>query len=90
ALPVRPQVRAACEMLGFDPLFVANEGKLVAIVPEAYADGVLAAMKRTRYGEETAVIGRVTGTVPKVQMKTAIGGTRLIDMLPGEMLPRIC
>lgn len=90
ALSVRPQVRAACEMLGFDPLFVANEGKLVAIVPEAHADSVLAAMKRTRYGEEAAVIGRVTGTVPKVQMKTAIGGTRLIDMLPGEMLPRIC
>jgi hydrogenase expression/formation protein HypE len=90
ALPVRPQVRGACEMLGFDPLFVANEGKLVAIVAEADADRILSVMKNARYGESAAVIGRVTGTVPKVQVKTAIGGTRLIDMLPGEMLPRIC
>lgn len=90
ALPVRPAVRAACEMLGFDPLFIANEGKLVAFVPEADADRMLSAMKRTRYGEEAAVIGRVTGATPKVQIQTAIGGTRLIDMLPGEMLPRIC
>lgn len=90
ALPVRPQVRGACEMLGFDPLFVANEGKLVAFVPEADADRILSAMKNARYGESATVIGRVTGTTPKVQVKTAIGGTRLIDMLPGEMLPRIC
>lgn len=90
SLPVRPQVRGACEMLGFDPLFVANEGKLVAFVAEADADSVLSAMKSARYGESAAVIGRVTGKVPKVQVKTAIGGTRLIDMLPGEMLPRIC
>lgn len=90
ALPVRPQVRGACEMLGFDPLFVANEGKLVAFVAEADADRILSAMKSARYGESAAVIGRVTGMAPKVQVKTAIGGTRLIDMLPGEMLPRIC
>ncbi len=90
ALPVRPAVRGACEMLGFDPLFIANEGKLVAFVPESDADRILSAMKRTRYGEDAAVIGRVTGTTPKVQVQTAIGGTRLIDMLPGEMLPRIC
>jgi hydrogenase expression/formation protein HypE len=77
-------------MLGFDPLYVANEGKLVAFVKERDADRILAAMRRTKYGEEAAVIGRVVEGRPKVTMKTMIGGTRLVDMLPGEMLPRIC
>jgi hydrogenase expression/formation protein HypE len=90
ALPVRPQVQAACEMLGFDPLYVANEGKLVAFVAEKDAEKILSVMRGTRYGESAAVIGRVTGTAPQVRLKTAIGGTRLVDMLPGEMLPRIC
>lgn len=91
AIPVKPAVRAACEMLGFDPLYIANEGKLVAFVAEKDADKVLETMRRHRYGQEAAIIGRVTGQGnAQVRMKTAIGGTRLLDMLPGEMLPRIC
>lgn len=91
SLPVRPQVRAACEMLGFDPLYIANEGKLVAFVAEKDAEKILETMRRHRYGQEAAVIGKVTGAgSPQVRLKTAIGGTRLVDMLPGEMLPRIC
>jgi hydrogenase expression/formation protein HypE len=90
-IPVRPQVRAACEMLGFDPLYVANEGKLVAFVAEKDADKILEAMHKNRYGENASIIGKVTGVgQPQVRLKTVIGGTRLVDMLPGEMLPRIC
>ncbi|MDP1548006.1 MAG: hydrogenase expression/formation protein HypE [Anaerolineales bacterium] len=90
-LPFKPAVRAACEMLGFDPLFVANEGKLVAFVKAGDAEKILDAMKKTKYGEESAIIGRVIGFgKSQVRMRTAIGGTRLVDMLPGEMLPRIC
>jgi len=91
ALPVKPQVRAACEMLGFDPLNIANEGKLLAIVKAADAESILSAMRNTKYGEEACIIGKVIETKnPQVRLRTAIGGTRLIDMLPGEMLPRIC
>ncbi|MCA2001954.1 MAG: hydrogenase expression/formation protein HypE [Chloroflexi bacterium] len=90
ALPVRPQVRAACEMLGFDPLYVANEGKLVAFAAEKDADKILEAMRKNKYGENAAIIGRVGEGSPQVRLKTAIGGTRLVDMMPGEMLPRIC
>lgn len=90
-LPIRPQVRAACEMLGFDPLYVANEGKLVAFVAEKDADKILAEMRKNKYGGNAAIIGKVTRAgSPQVHLKTAIGGTRLVDMLPGEMLPRIC
>jgi hydrogenase expression/formation protein HypE len=90
-LPVKAAVRAACEMLGFDPLFIANEGKLVAFVPPEDAEAVLATMRQTRYGEDAAIIGRVLDTdKTQVQLQTAIGGTRLLDMLPGELLPRIC
>jgi hydrogenase expression/formation protein HypE len=90
-IPVKPQVRAACEMLGFDPLYVANEGKLVAFVKAEDADEVLSAMKKLDYGRDAVVIGKVIGdTKAQVRLKTAIGGTRLVDMLPGEMLPRIC
>lgn len=90
-LPVKPSVRAACEMLGFDPLYVANEGKLVAFVKESDAEKVLQIIKKTKYGEDAVVIGKVIGTgKSQVRLKTAIGGTRLVDMLPGEMLPRIC
>ncbi|GAB4546119.1 MAG: hydrogenase expression/formation protein HypE [Anaerolineales bacterium] len=91
ALPVKPQVRAACEMLGFDPLYVANEGKLLAVVNAADAQNILAEMKKNRYGADAQIIGRVIETKrPQVRLLTAIGGTRLVDMLPGEMLPRIC
>lgn len=91
AIPVHPEVNAACEMLGFDPLYVANEGKLVAIVPKEEAEKVLAVMKSTRYGEGAVVIGEVVAE-PKsrVLLKTVLGTTRVVDMLAGEMLPRIC
>ncbi|XCN73694.1 MAG: hydrogenase expression/formation protein HypE [Candidatus Electrothrix aestuarii] len=90
-LPVKPAVRAACEMLGFDPLFIANEGKLVAFVPLEDAEAVLATMRQTKYGEDATIIGRVLEAgKAQVQLRTAIGGTRLLDMLPGELLPRIC
>lgn len=90
-LPVKPAVKAACEMLGFDPLYVANEGKLVAFVKEDDADRVLDVMKKANYGGDAAIIGKVIGIgKSQVRMRTAIGGTRLVDMLPGEMLPRIC
>ena len=78
-------------MLGFDPLYVANEGKLVAFVKPDDAEKILAVMQNTKYGENAVIIGKVIQTKnAQVRLKTAIGGTRLIDMLPGEMLPRIC
>jgi hydrogenase expression/formation protein HypE len=90
-LPMKPAVHAACEMLGFDPLYVANEGKLIAFVKESDADRVMQAMKRDKYGGDAATIGKVTRTgKSQVRLRTAIGGTRLVDMLPGELLPRIC
>jgi len=91
SIPVRPAVRAACEMLGFDPLYVANEGKLIAIVGRAEADRVLQTMRQNRYGEEAVIVGEVQPE-PKsrVLMKTAIGSHRIVDVLMGEMLPRIC
>ena len=91
AIPVHPAVNAACEMLGFDPLYVANEGKLVALVAAEDAGRVLTAMRATRYGEEAVLIGEVTGEPrARVLLRTAIGTTRVVDMLAGEMLPRIC
>ncbi|MDP2949871.1 MAG: hydrogenase expression/formation protein HypE [Chloroflexota bacterium] len=90
-IPLKDGVWAACEMLGFDPLYVANEGKLVAVVASEDAETVLAAMRSTRYGEEAAIIGEVVAEpAGKVLMKTGIGGTRIVHMLVGEMLPRIC
>jgi hydrogenase expression/formation protein HypE len=90
-LPVHPEVASACEMLGFDPLYIANEGKLVAFVAREDADAVLKAMKSNRYGEDAVIIGAVTAE-PKarVLLKTSYGSTRVVDMLAGEMLPRIC
>ena len=91
SIPVHSAVNAACEMLGFDPLYVANEGKLVAMVAAEDAGRVLAAMRATRYGEEAVLIGEVTGEPHRrVLLRTAIGTTRVVDMLAGEMLPRIC
>ena len=91
AIPVRPAVQAACEMLGFDPMYVANEGKLIAIVGHEEAAQVLKAMRQTHYGEESIIIGEVLAE-PKgrVLMRTAIGSSRIVDVLMGEMLPRIC
>ena len=91
SLPVRPAVRAACEMLGFDPLYIANEGRLLAIAGPEDAQRILEVMRRTRYGEESVIIGEVRETHPgRVLMKTAFGSTRIVDVLLGEMLPRIC
>jgi hydrogenase expression/formation protein HypE len=90
-IPVRSEVGAACEMLGFDPLYVANEGKLVAIVAEEEAETILKAMRATRYGEEATRIGTVTsGPRRRVLLRTPLGSTRIVDVLAGEMLPRIC
>jgi hydrogenase expression/formation protein HypE len=90
-IPVRPSVRSACELLGFDPLYVANEGKLLAIVGREDAEAVLAAMRGARYGEEAVIVGEVKAEPRgRVLMKTAIGSLRVVDTLAGEMLPRIC
>lgn len=90
-IPIREEVAAACEILGYDPLYVANEGKLVAFVAPQDAERVLEVMRDTLYGRDAIIIG---GVLPepkgRVVMKTRIGGTRLVDMLTGEMLPRIC
>jgi hydrogenase expression/formation protein HypE len=78
-------------MLGFDPLYIANEGKLVAMVAKEDAESVLKAMRTTRYGEGAVIIGKVTADPRgRVLLKTALGSTRIVDMLAGEMLPRIC
>ena len=91
AIPLKPGVWAACEMLGLDPLYVANEGKLVAMVARADADRVLEAVRGSRYGGEAAIIGEVIAEPQgKVLMETTVGGTRIVHMLVGEMLPRIC
>lgn len=91
SVPVRPAVVAACEMLGFDPLTVANEGKLIAIVPQEEAEAALAAMKAHPLGRDAARIGVVTQEHPgMVLARTGIGGRRVVDMPLGELLPRIC
>jgi hydrogenase expression/formation protein HypE len=91
AIPVKPAVSAACEMLGFDPLYVANEGKLLAIVEKGHADMLLAAMKSHPFGKDAAIIGTISDSAgDHVTLKTTFGTTRMIDMLSGEMLPRIC
>ena len=90
-LPVRPAVAGVCELLGFDPLYVANEGKLLAFVPAGQAETVLAAIRRSPYGREACIIGEVVAGHPgRVVMQTRIGGERIVDMLTGEQLPRIC
>jgi len=90
-IPITREVRGACEMLGLDPLYVANEGKLLAIVDREDADGIVEAMRANILGREAAVIGEVIRDHPGlVFMKTRIGGTRVVDMLAGEQLPRIC
>jgi hydrogenase expression/formation protein HypE len=91
AVPVKAQVAAACELLGLDPLFVANEGKLVAVVAPEAAEALLAAMRAHPLSREAAIIGRVVADEQRfVQMTTAFGGGRIVDWLSGEQLPRIC
>ena len=90
-LPVRDAVAGVCELLGFDPLYVANEGKLLAFVAAEDVEAVLAAIRSDPYGREAVVIGEVTADHPcQVVMETRIGGRRIVDMLTGEQLPRIC
>jgi hydrogenase expression/formation protein HypE len=90
-IPVRDQVKGACELLGLDPLYVANEGKLVAIVAPEAADAVLAAMRRHALGSEAAMIGTVGEKhAGLVTMLTGFGSTRIVDLLTGDQLPRIC
>jgi len=90
-LPVREQVKGVCEILGLDPLYMANEGKLVAVVPRASADAVLAAMRAHPAGREAVILGEVIAAPQgTVLLATVFGGERIVDMLVGEQLPRIC
>jgi len=90
-IPVHPIVHSTCDMLGFDPLYVANEGKVIIIVPSDNTDAVLKTLRSQKYGENAAVIGHVEEQPSgRVLLKTGIGGTRLLDVMSGEMLPRIC
>lgn len=91
AIPVREEVRAACELLGLDPLYLANEGKVVIVSPEAEAQKVLETLRQHPLGKDSAIIGEVVkGPVGKVFMKTMVGGARVIDMPVADPLPRIC
>ncbi len=91
ALPLRPEVKNICEVFGFDPLYLANEGKVVMIVPAEEAERTIAVLQRSSYGEKACSIGTITHDHPqKVVMQTEIGGRRIIEMLAGEQLPRIC
>ena len=91
AIPVRPQVRSVCELLGLDPLYVANEAKLIAVVEASAAEPILAAMHAHPLGSAAQIIGRVTREHPgTVVMRTVLGTTRIVDMLAGDQLPRIC
>jgi hydrogenase expression/formation protein HypE len=91
AIPMRENVKGACELLGLDPLYLANEGKLVAIVPADLADIVIEAMRAHPAGRESAIIGEVVESSDNiVMMNTSFGGGRIVDLLVGEQLPRIC
>lgn len=90
-IPVKPDVAAACELLGLDPLYIANEGKLIAICPEKHAEPLLAVMREDELGRDASIIGRVVADEHRfVQMQTNFGGSRIVDWLAGEQLPRIC
>lgn len=90
-LPLAPGVRGACDLLGLDPLYVANEGVLVAVVSPGVAEYVLASMRKHPRGKDAHMVGEVTSAPPsKVLVKTAVGGKKMVEMLQGEQLPRIC
>ena len=90
-IPIREEVRGVCDILGFDALELANEGKIIAVVPAESAEKILAAMKNFDYGKQAAAIGEVTENFAgKVGIKTSIGGLRIVDMPAGELVPRIC
>lgn len=91
SIPIRPQVQAACDMLGLDPLYCANEGKLLAVVAEEETEKALAILRGSSLGRDAAVIGRVTEKYPgRLVLKTSFGGSRVLQKLSGEQLPRIC
>lgn len=91
SIPVREEVKGACEMLGLDPLYVANEGKLIAIVDPSVAEQLIAIMRHHPLGQQAQVVGTVSKTNPGlVTMRTVLGTTRIVDMLAGDQLPRIC
>jgi len=91
SLPIKGPVQGICELLGFDPLYIANEGKLIAFVPERNAQKVLEVIQQDEFGKDAVIIGEVTDKDPgKVFLQTRIGGLRIVDMLTGEQLPRIC
>jgi hydrogenase expression/formation protein HypE len=91
ATPIREEVKGFCEILGLDPLYLANEGKIVAVVPAAEQDAALNAMRAHPLGAAACAIGRVSaGEAGRVTMQTVFGGRRIVDMLVGEQLPRIC
>jgi hydrogenase expression/formation protein HypE len=91
ATPIREEVKAFCEILGLDPLYLGNEGKIVVIVPPEQVDAALAAMRAHPLGEGAGIIGQVNqGEAGRVTMRTVFGGRRIVDMLVGEQLPRIC
>ncbi len=91
AVPVRPEVEGVCELLGFEPLYLANEGKMVAVLPPDKTESLLTVMRAHPYGREAQVIGRVTDVAPgQVAMKTELGGVRIVDMPTGSLVPRIC
>jgi hydrogenase expression/formation protein HypE len=91
SIPISEEVKGACEILGLDPLYVANEGKLLAIVADEDVGAALSALRSLSLGEKAAVIGEVVNQHPGfVMMKTRVGGTRVVDTLSGEQLPRIC
>lgn len=88
---IQEEVRAACEILGYDPLYLANEGKLVVFIPSEIATDILIKMRKNKYGKESKIIGKVLDrSEGKVYLNTTIGGKRIVDMLTGEQLPRIC
>jgi hydrogenase expression/formation protein HypE len=91
SLPILPDVQSACDLLGMDPIYVPNEGKLVAIVDPRSADDVLRVMQQSQYGSRAAIIGSVTEKhAGMLAARTAIGGTRIIPLQIGEQIPRIC
>ena len=91
SIPVREEVKGVCELLGLDPLYLANEGKLVVVVPRSHSESVLCAMKSHPYGRDACIVGEVIASPPGVViMQTAFGSERIVDMLVGDQLPRIC
>lgn len=91
SIPVRPSVRALCEMLGLDPLYVANEGKLLAFAPAEFSERLLRVMHEHKYGRDAAIIGMVTAdNLGQVTLRTELGTSRILAMLSGDILPRIC